>query len=107
MTKLFLLKVLCRHWIGPAGVICGGSAELIGLQRGFVCTASVLTFFRLIRHARGHVLMWAQVKDLVLRSWTVIPAKLELTSSDDNMWRLVNSKAELWVEFDVSLLSSN
>jgi len=51
--------------------------------------------------------MWAQVKDLVLQSWTVIPAKLELTSTDGGVWRLVNGKAELWVEFDVSLLSSN
>jgi hypothetical protein len=68
MTKLFLLKVPRRHWIGPTDVICDGSAELIGLQRRFVCTASVLTFFRLIRHAHGHVLMWVRVKDLVLQS---------------------------------------
>lgn len=68
MTKLFLLKVSCRHWIGLTNVICGGGAEFIGLQRGFACSASVLTFFKLIRHAHGHVLMWAQVKDLVLRS---------------------------------------
>jgi len=40
-----------------------------------------------------------------ITSWTVIPAELELTSTD-GVLRLVNGKAEFWVEFEVSLLSS-
>ena len=29
-----MLKVPCRHFVGLTDVICGGGAELIGLQRG-------------------------------------------------------------------------
>jgi hypothetical protein len=92
-----MLKVCCGHWIGLTDVICDGSAELV--WKG-VCMYS---FSSDIFHDQA--CPWACSHVGASERSCITKLEQELTSTD-GLLHLVNGKAEFWVEFGVSLLSS-